>query len=419
MPEPAHPGVPRSHLKWLPTSTVAVVVMVTGAALLVGFGTKAPCLAPWHNGVITRYCYSDIQSLFEQRLLGRHIFPYVHGGYLVSPTGTVFLGRGEIEYPVLTGLFAWVAALPIASHDGFLITNVLMLAPLGLLSALLLARMSGRRALLFAAAPGVVLYGFINWDLLSVGLAVLGIYLWWRQRPYLAALAFAAGGCVKLWPALFLVPLVADLVARGRHTQAWRAGAVAAAFILGVNLPFIVANLKGWYAPFVFQASVRIDAPGSTIWDWDGHFLSTGVVNALSWLLTALGCAAVARAGWRRSRHDGAFPFVQTGAAMVFWYLVMAKDNSPQYVLWVLPLFALVKLKPQLWVQLCAISCLLYLFFFDVLVGDVLYVVGAWQAAVFLLAMVYSLRSASVFDESLPREWAEGPVGLSAAGVPA
>jgi hypothetical protein len=113
----------------------------------------------------------------------------------------------------------------------------------------------------------------------------------------------------------------------------------------------------------------------------------------LSWGLTFAGIVVLVTVGWRRHQREGVFPFVQTGAAMVFWFLAVAKDNSPQYLLWVLPFVALLRLKPQIWVQLSLISVLMYLFFFDILVGRVLYVVGAWQTAVFVVAMVHAARA--------------------------
>jgi uncharacterized membrane protein len=382
--------------------------------LLMAFGTKAPCMASWPHGTSPRPCYSDVQALFVTRQLAEHVFPYIHGVYVTSATGSVFIGHGELEYPVLTGLFAWVAALPVSTHGGFFLANVLMLAPFGLASAWLLAKMCGRRALLFAAAPSVLLYGFINWDLFSVGLVLIGIYLWWRQHPLAAAVVFAVGGCAKLWPALFLLALIADALSKGDRQQALRAGAIAAGVAAVVNIPFAVVNPRGWVAPFAFQAAARIDAPGSTIWDWDAHFLNTQAVTALSWVFTGVGVIALLAVGWRRSRQEGAFPFVQTGAAMVFWYVAVAKDNSPQYVLWLLPFFVLLRLKPQHWVQLMAINVAMYLFFLYLLNTPELYILGAWQTAVFVVCMVDAARAKCVLVEAR-----EVPGGARAGGASA
>ena len=65
-----------------------------------------------------------------------------------------------------------------------------------------------------------------NWDLLAVTASVAGVYLWWSGRPRLAALAFAIGGGFKLYPALFIVPLVCDRLVRRRTREAVEVGAV-------------------------------------------------------------------------------------------------------------------------------------------------------------------------------------------------
>lgn len=366
-----------------------MVAMV--ASLAVDFATKAPCLAR-HGASLPGYCYTDLQELFVARHLALHVFPYVHGSYTRGTAGNVFFTSGEIEYPVLIGLFTWLTALPVRTSDAFLLVNIAVLTPCGLLAAWLLAKMSGWRALVFAVAPGVLLYGFINWDLLSVAAAVLGVYLWWRDKPYLAAGAFAVGGCVKLWPALLLVPLVADLLARHERRRALWAGLIAGAVAVGVNGPFMVANPRGWYAPFAFQAGLIDRGTGTSIWDWVGWGLSTNSVDVMA-LSCGLGAIGIVTAvAWRRARREGVFPFLQCSAAMVLLFIVTSKDNSPQYVLWVLPFLALVDVSPRLLLALYAVSASMEVNFVPVAVPHfVFFVIGFAQAAVFVLAAADAL----------------------------
>jgi hypothetical protein len=374
------------------------------ANLVLAFGTKAPCLGRMVHGVMPGYCYSDFQMLFVARRLGEHIFPYVHGLYTTGPSGSVFIGHGELEYPVLTGLLVWLAALPVHTATGFFLTNAAVLSPFGLASAWLLARMSGRKALFFAASPAVALYGFINWDLVPVALAVLGVYLWWRQRPYWAATCFAVGGCAKLWPAFFLVPLVAELVWQRDNGRAVRVCGIAAGFVAATNLPFAIINFRGWFAPFAYQAALPISY-GTSLWDWDGHALGVGAGNVASSLVVLVGFAVLAVMGWRRADRDGVFPLVQTGAAMVFWYVLTAKDNSPEYVLWMVTFFALVRLKPQLWAQLGLLSLALSVDFISAAswVPAAQFVVACWQGAFLIIAVREVMRAVTVF-EPVPTE---------------
>jgi len=335
-------------------STLVVLAMVVNLAAAVA--TKVPLGG--HSGVGGPiYWYSDIRELFVLRHLAEHLLPYVNGGYVTSGTGSVFLKPGEVEYPVLTGLFMWVASLPVRSAGAYFLLSAVLLAPFGLVCAWLLAKMSGPRALAFAAAPAIALYGFINWDLISTALAVAGVYLWWRRRPYLAAVAFGLGGCAKLWPAFMLVPLVADLAAGGQRSRAVRAGIVGAGAALAVNVPFAVFNWRGWYAPFAYQAALGLDRKqGMSLWDWYGEGLSARLTEDLATCAMLVGLGALTALAWKRSRREGAFPFVQLCAAVPFLYILTAKDNSAQYVLWALPFFALLRLRPALWVLWSAVG---------------------------------------------------------------
>lgn len=372
-----------------------LVILAMAVNLGAAFATKVPYLAgPSREG--TLYWYSDIRILFVLRHLGDHVFPYVHGSYVTSGTGSVFLTRGEVEYPVLTGVFMWLVALPIHSQDAYFILSALALAPFGIVGAWLLAKMSGPRAFPFAAAPAVALYGFINWDLISVCLAVAGVYMWWRQRQYVAAAAFAVGGCVKLWPALLLVPLVADLVAGGQWRKGLRAGFIGVGIGVGVNLPFAIVNLRGWYAPFAYQSALGLDwREGMSLWDWYGRGLRPELAETLASVAMLGGLGVLTALGWTRYRREGVFPFLQVCAATTVLYILTAKDNSAQYVLWVLPFFAMLRLRPALWVLWSAVGVAWYVRFVFVLGPAGFALVTMLEVVAGSLLLVSAMRSDS------------------------
>jgi uncharacterized membrane protein len=176
----------------------------------------------------------------------------------------------------------------------------------------------------------------------------------------MAASFFAVGACFKLWPALLLLPLLGELVFNRERRRAAQAALVAAVVSIGVNLPFAVANLRGWYAPFAFQDARPVDITTNSIWYWDARHLGTQAVNELSTVLIGAGLLGIFALAWRQGRRRGAFPFVQTSAAMVLWYLLAGKTFSPQYALWLLPFLALVKVSPRLWVQFALADAALY-----------------------------------------------------------
>lgn len=104
-----------------------------------------------------------------------HLFPYVHGHYVVNGTGDVVMAGG-IEYLLLIGMFVWLSPLPAHSPQGFVIANVVMLAPFGAATGWLLGRLMGEGAVQFAAAPAVAWYSFLNWDLLGLACAVARVH---------------------------------------------------------------------------------------------------------------------------------------------------------------------------------------------------------------------------------------------------
>jgi hypothetical protein len=68
----------------------------------------------------------------------------------------------------------------------------------------------------FAVAPLLLLHGSTNWDLVAMALAGLGLLQWARRRPLAAGLLLGAATATKLYPVLFLVPLLALCLRAGR-----------------------------------------------------------------------------------------------------------------------------------------------------------------------------------------------------------
>src|SRR5207249_5612912 len=146
---------------------VGVSLGLTAVAVLGSYLLKRPCTgAPYDQFGISanfalRYqklCYSDIQQLWVGRGVREHMFPYLHGRFLPGPRGGQLVG-GAVEYPVVTGVFMWLAGLGARTDGDYLRSSAALLLPFGLLTTWLLARVAGWRVLIWAAAPALVLYG--------------------------------------------------------------------------------------------------------------------------------------------------------------------------------------------------------------------------------------------------------------------
>ncbi|MDP9067670.1 MAG: glycosyltransferase 87 family protein [Actinomycetota bacterium] len=383
--------------------------------LLGGFMLKAQCTAAegWDGRQYSRLCYNDVQALYALREIDSDTFPYVEGRLRDQK-----LSGGAIEYPVLTGVFMWLSGLLVEGPNSYLRVTAILLMPFAMVTAYLLARMRGPRALMWAAAPALVLYSFHNWDLLAVAAAVGGIWFWWRERDIAAAVLLGVGGAFKLYPVFLLAPLA---LYAGRR-RGWR-GAVTvslagAGTLVGINLPFALANFDGWIATYRFH-SLRVGNFDS-IWNLGFSTLDAATLNVVTGGMTALAFLAALVVGWFRSRDGSVYPFLEVAAAMVAAFLLFSKVHSPQYTLWILPFFALTNVSIAWWVAYSLVDLGVYVgvfrWFYDFIYEGEdftffkkLMIAGVWSRAVLLAALFIAFLAVRRRVEPASEEVAEEP----------
>ena len=392
--------------------------------LLGGFLLKAQCTAQpgWDGRQYSRLCYNDIQALYSAREVDTNKFPYVDGELRNQE-----LFDGAVEYPVLTGLFMWLAGLPTSNPNAYLVATSVLLAPFALATAWWLGRMTRWRALMWAAAPALVLYAFHNWDLIAVAACVGGIWLWSRERDLGAAFAFGVGGAVKLYPAFLLAPLVLYVARKRGWRPAAAVGGAGAAALIGINLPFAIANLDGWLATYRFH-SLR-SGNFDSIWNLGFSTLEPAMLNLVTGALTAVAFIAALAVGWVRAGREGIFPFIGVAAAMVAAFLLFGKVHSPQYTLWLLPFFVLCAIPVAWWVAYALVDLAVYVgvfrWFYDFLYEGQdftffkkLMIAGVWgRAALCLLLFFVFLRSRDAVERETP-ELSQRAPRVPAVGEP-
>ena len=308
----------------------ALVLAATVATLALGWLMKSPCLGSWADGrQYNRLCYSDIAALYgdtyRDRGLDQDRVPYVDG---------------ENEYPVVTGLAMWVTAVPANNYPSFFNLNALLLSGAALATAALLHRLTGRRALLFALAPTLLIYAFVNWDLYAVLLATAATGAFLGRKDGLAGVLVGLGAATKLYPALLLIPFALARLREDRRDRVALIGATAVGTWALINLPFALIDFERWSEFFRFN-SIR---PA----DWDslwyiaarhlGFVWDPGIVNGLA--LATFILAGVGLWFWagRRLPTSRLWTF---GFPLLVVFLLTSKVYSPQYGLWLLPWFAL------------------------------------------------------------------------------
>ncbi|MDX6543208.1 MAG: hypothetical protein QOK32_811, partial [Gaiellaceae bacterium] len=205
----------------------------------------------------------------------------------------------------------------------------------------------------------------IRFDLWPTALAAVGLAAVLRGRNGLGFGALALGTAAKLFP-FVLVPLGLLYVARTRGAQAAKRGAVWFSAVLAiVVVPFALLGPGGLRFSVVQQGgrALQIESVGAALLlvahDLGGYTLrpdfSAGSWNLDGGLPHAIGAIqaliqiAVVVAVWvafaRSRRTPGQLALA--AAAAVAAFAVLGRVLSPQYLIWLVPLVAL--LVPRVW----------------------------------------------------------------------
>jgi uncharacterized membrane protein len=350
----------RPHPWWTP---VRVVLAVAAVAMVLGMLQKSPCVKDhWlHDNV--RYgamCYSDVPYLYAGRGFAAGHVPYTDTG-----------GRYQaMEYPVLIGYFAYVAARltqlsdppdlharraadekdiyaqpgVTAEYNRYFKVTAVLLAPFALLAAWFLTGVHRRRpwdALAFAASPALVLAGLVNWDLLAVAALTGALWAWSRGRPVLTGVLIGLGTATKLYPLFLLGALLVVCLRRGRLPAFVSAASATVVTWVLVNLPAVLTGFAQWKVFWTFNQDRGADL-GSLwlVWQQRGHTVSPDLINKVSAVFFAAVCLGVLVLGLR-ARRVPRIP--QLAYLVVVGFLLLNKVYSPQYVLWLLPLAVLAR----------------------------------------------------------------------------
>lgn len=325
---------------------LGMVLACLGLTLGVGLAIKAPCASgDWADGrQYRRLCYTDIVPLLGTEQLTGDRLPYLDA---CAPSEA-----NCDEYPVLSMYAMRLAAWVSEGVAGFFAANVLLLTVAAFVTALCLYLLVGPRALYVALAPTLAIYAFMNWDLIAVALATAATLAFAGRRNVAAGVLLGLGAAAKAYPALLVVPFVAERLRErdpnGGIHLAWAAGGTW----LAVNLPFALAAPASWWEFFRFNAERPAD--WDSLWFIACHRITgelscspTRLINAAS-LLIFLGSAGLV--WWLKRRREPDFSRLTLGLPILILFLLSNKVYSPQYGLWLLPWFALALPSPAAFV---------------------------------------------------------------------
>ncbi len=365
-----------------------------------------------------RLAYSDVLGFHGGAIASLHHLPYL---------------QENIEYPVLTGFTVWVTGFA-PGVEGYFAANAVVLCGCLSVCFVLLARLRSRLAR-YAIAPGLAMYGVLNWDALAILGLVATVYCTRRGRFGWAGMWLAMGASAKLFPAFVLPALLAGTLRQlepgttaadtGRRARVPSSTLRVLAGFTGVtlllNAPVAVLNWRGWSYFLVFQSQrgINLDA----IW---AHVpgISAHRAGVLFDVLFAIGVLWITWTVWRCGQWE-------VGALLsLLVFLLFTRDYSPQYDLWILPFLALLACPFALWLIFVLADFTYYgatfLFYFIYTGGQIgvsvnrasdLVALAVWGREV-ALALLFIWGSTQLLGITLPFVW-QAPVRRLRASDPA
>ena len=327
---------------WTPLRVLIAMVLASSVLM---YAQKLPCRdQPWNGFQYSHACYNDIYPLYGGEGLADGKVPYLdtHG-----PNNDQ-----NVEYPVLIGaamelgakIVDW-AGVETEKGQRFLDVTWFMLMIAALIAVIATALTHRRRpwdAALLAAAPSLILAGLINWDLIAVAFLAVAMLAWSRKHTFVSGLFFGLAIATKFYPLLLFAPLFVVCL-RARQLRAFFTclGGAAVAWAV-VDVPVWIAAPKGFSTFYVFSRNRGAD--WGSIWYAFGQMMhrsftlkQLNTYEAALTIIVVLGVAALTLGAARRPRLPQVF-FLTLAL-----FLLVNKVYSPQYVLWLLPLFALAR----------------------------------------------------------------------------
>ncbi|MEA3189895.1 MAG: hypothetical protein QOD77_477 [Thermoplasmata archaeon] len=396
-----------------------LVLLAAATAITVALGwlLRARCVGLSDMAFGGLDCYSDLGFLHRMRGLDADLVPYL---------------QAFNEYPPLTAAVQWLGALLSDGERGFFAATALLLAPCAFAVTWMLGRAGEPRAWAWALGPSLFLYAFLNWDLFAVALCTAGLLAFRRDRQLAAGLLLGLAFSAKWYPAVLGVVLAAALLGQDRRLRSPRLLRFVGAAAAGAVVPhLIVLALSPQGLADAYGFHLRRLPNGDSLrflvsfyaerWGVQDIVAFDGLWGA------ALNVALVGGVGWAAwQAYRGRLPPLQAAFLALLVFLACNKVYSPQYALWLLPFFVLLRVPWVLvglfWVaDLVAMLHLYHAFPADPAEFPARYPLFAvwnalrWLALLAILAWALRRPAAADAPAQAPRPWApEAPATATA-----
>lgn len=345
------------HPWWTP---LRVVLLLAALTMSLGIVAKAPCLDTAGGSGTGRYaalCWTDTSTAYVQNGYAEGYWPFTDDEQVRARYAPGWLPPLPAYAAFVSQRITWVlsgspdlderARLPVSEVTErpevlrearvFTLVNAVLLAGAGLLAAGLLTQLRRRRpwdAAAFAAAPLLLLFFPITWDLLAGAAVAAALWSWAQQRAVLTGVAVGVGAAASPFVALLLVPALALHLARGRPREAGSVAVAAVGAWGSLMAPALLGSPQAWQTSWRgFFHGADVGSSWLLVSQVVGWNPSRAVLVAVTAIALAIAAAVVVWLAWRTR-----WSFASLGTLIVAVALVISPASAPSFALVLLPL---------------------------------------------------------------------------------
>ena len=260
------------HPWWTPLRTVLLLAAVV---MSLGIAVKAPCLdiagQADRTGRYASLCWSDTSTAYVANGYAEGYWPFTDDAQVraryapawVPPLPAYVAFASQRVTSLINGspdldARALVPVADVAQQPGvlreariFTMVSAVLMAAAGLLAAGLLTGVRRRRpwdAAAFAAAPVLLLFFPIGWELLPAAAVAGALWGWSRGRLGVTGVAVGVGAAASPFVALLAVPALALLLRDRRRPDAGLFIAGAVVSWIALMVPALASSPAAWKA---------------------------------------------------------------------------------------------------------------------------------------------------------------------------
>jgi hypothetical protein len=230
-----------------------------------------------------------------------------------------------------------------STYERYMITMTLLLTVFAVFTTyflyLLVKKNHGntKRIILFwIFAPSFLFFGTINFEFITIFTIILSYYLFREEEYYLSASVLAIGTTFKVFP-VFLAPLFFF-----QAPKRYRLGSVLVFIItwISFNISFMMTDWNSWVFPYVWQIQNNVSSSpsyGTYWWIFYRLFEALGIASHLG-KFSLLVFGGLYYYFMKKYWH---LPLPRKCVIVMFIFILTDRVFSPQYVMYLLPFFAL------------------------------------------------------------------------------